>query len=107
MTGICSWFCSPEGVINGSCENYGFFLTWGWPFQDCGGWLAGCVQGQELGACAPHLKGFILLGGFKDTLLVVSILVMFNLFYLFIFYLFKVGNKNIQLKVYRKNSFFI
>lgn len=50
MTGICSWFCSPEGVINGSCENYGFFLTWGWPFQDCGGWLAGCVQGRELGA---------------------------------------------------------
>ena len=43
MTGICSWFCSPEGVINDSCENYGFFLTWGWPFQDCGGWLAGCV----------------------------------------------------------------
>ena len=28
------------------------------------------------------------------------------LFY-FIFYLFNVGNKNIQLKVYRKNSFFI
>ena len=27
--------------------------------------------------------------------------------YLFIFYLFNVGNKNIQLKVYRKNSFFI
>ena len=25
--------------------------------------------------------------------------------YLFIFYLFKVGNKTIQLKVYRKNSF--
>ena len=32
-----SRFCSPEGVINSSCGHYGFFLTWGEPFQDCGG----------------------------------------------------------------------
>ena len=32
---------------------------------------------------------------------------IFILFYLFIFYLFKVGKKNIELKVYRRNSFSI
>ena len=26
---ICRRFCSPEGVNNSSCGNYGFFLTWG------------------------------------------------------------------------------
>ena len=29
MTAIYSRFCSPEGVINSSCWNYGSFLTWG------------------------------------------------------------------------------
>ena len=28
VVSICSRFCSPEGVINSSCGNYGFFLTW-------------------------------------------------------------------------------
>ena len=29
MIAICGHFCSPEGVINSSCGNYGSFLTWG------------------------------------------------------------------------------
>ena len=37
MIVICSCFCSPEGVINSSCGNYGFFLTWDNPFQTVGG----------------------------------------------------------------------
>ena len=28
MIAIFRWFCSPEGVINSSCGNYGFFLAW-------------------------------------------------------------------------------
>ena len=53
MIVICSHFCNPEGVINGSCVNYEFFLDWGWPFLGCWGG-----------------------GYFSDTLLVVSILDM-------------------------------
>ena len=34
----------------------------------------GCVQSRGLGACVPHLPGFILLVSSSDTLLVVSIL---------------------------------
>ena len=29
MIAICGHFCSPEGVINSSWENYGSLLTWG------------------------------------------------------------------------------
>ena len=29
-------FCSPEGVINGSCGNYGSFLAWGGPLRAVG-----------------------------------------------------------------------
>ena len=43
------------------------------PFKAVGG-LIGCVQSRELGARAPCLPRFILLGSFSDTLLVVSIL---------------------------------
>ena len=47
------------------------------PFQAVGGGgLVGCVQSRELGARAPCLPRFILLGSFSDTLLVVSILDM-------------------------------
>ena len=57
------------GVNNSSCGNYGFFLA-------CGGrGLLGCARGRGLGARALP-SGFILLGGFGDTLLVVSILDM-------------------------------
>ena len=29
MIAIFSCFCTPEGVINGSCGKYGSFLAWG------------------------------------------------------------------------------
>ena len=49
---ICGRFCSPEGVINGSCLNYGSFL-------------AGlCPRSRAQRARAPRLPGFILLVGF-------------------------------------------
>ena len=34
----------------------------------------GCVQGPNLGARAPRLLSFIVLGSFSDTLLVISTL---------------------------------
>ena len=37
MTAICSRFSGPEGVINGSCGNYGSFLAWGGPLRAVGG----------------------------------------------------------------------
>ena len=40
-------------------------------FQIVGG-LAGCVRGRGLGAGAPRLLGFILLGGFGGAFLAVS-----------------------------------
>ena len=48
------------------------------PFQAVGneGGLMGCVQSRGLGARAPGLSGFILLGSFGGTLLGVSILGM-------------------------------
>ena len=49
---ICGRFCSPEGVINGSCLNYGSFL-------------AGlCPRSRAQRARAPRLPRFILLVGF-------------------------------------------
>ena len=49
---ICGRFCSPEGVINGSCLNYGSFL-------------AGlCPKSRAQRARAPRLPRFILLVGF-------------------------------------------
>ena len=53
---ICGCFCSPEGVIRGSCGGYGSFLAWDGPFWAVGvGWgPVGCVQNHELGTFA-HL----------------------------------------------------
>ena len=36
----------------------------------------GCIQGRGLGGCVSRLPGFVLLGGFMGSLLVVSILGM-------------------------------
>ena len=36
MIAICSRYCSPGGVINGSCGNYGSFLAWGGPLRAVG-----------------------------------------------------------------------
>ena len=86
--GIGAW--GPGGVVNG------FFLAWGWLFLGVG-WAAfwcwafavwvlfvllvggggGCVLGNNQIISvqrAPRLPRFILVGGFSDTLLVVSIL---------------------------------
>ena len=76
-TAICSRFSGPEGVINGSCGNYGSFLAWGGPLRAVGGAGGGLMvsaQGSELGARTPTLPKFSLLGSFSDTSLVVSIL---------------------------------
>ena len=60
----------PVGTMGLFCPGYS-------PFQAVGGGgLVGCVQSRELGARAPCLPRFILLGSFSDTLLVVSILDM-------------------------------
>lgn len=48
----------------------------GWGDWGCGGRLASCVQRREHGACAPHIRMFIRLVSFSETLLVVSILNM-------------------------------
>ena len=67
----CSRFLCVCGELDGGGEG-------GWlvgPFQ-AGGGLVGCVQSQELCACAPRLLRFILLVSFNETLLVVLILDM-------------------------------
>ena len=54
MIAICGCFCSPEGVINGSCGRYGSFSAWDSPFwavgegRGEGGGLVGFVQSCEL-----------------------------------------------------------
>ena len=65
---ICGRFCSPEGVINGSCLNYGSFL-------------AGlCPRSRAQRARAPRLPRFILLVGFGgmayDSYLVAAFVVL-------------------------------
>ena len=44
MTAIWVRFCSPGGVIGGSCGGYGSLLAWGG--------LVGCVRGRGLGGWA-------------------------------------------------------
>ena len=72
MIGICRWICSPEGVLNGSCGNYGFFVTCGlgWLFQGWGGslWAVFKVK-SSVRERVPRFLRFILLG--SGALLVV------------------------------------
>ena len=67
--------CSPEGVLNGSCGSYGFFVTCGlgWLFQVCGGslWAVFKVK-SSVRERAPRFPRFILLR--SGNLLVVSAL---------------------------------
>ena len=74
MIVIFSWFCSPQGDINSSCGNYGFFLTWGEPFQGCGEAYGLCPRSRAWRGCVPRLPRFIPMGSFSGTLLAVSIL---------------------------------
>ena len=83
------WFCSPEGVINSSCWNYGFFLFWGQPFQGCGEAYGLCTKqrtqrarlafpGLSCGEASvtlylwfqsqPFVAGFVVLNGLKNFL---------------------------------------
>ena len=81
--GVCGWLCAGIGVAGlfpfSLCMwGIGWGGEGGWlvgPFQ-AGGGLVGCVQSQELCACAPRLLRFILLVSFNETLLVVLILDM-------------------------------
>ena len=42
MIAVWGYFCSPEGVINGFCGNYGSLLVWDGPFQ-AGGTCGLCL----------------------------------------------------------------
>ena len=59
MTAIWVRFCSPGGVVGGSCGGYGSLLAWG------GLWAVSAFGGS---ACGPRLPGFVLLVGFSGAL---------------------------------------
>ena len=106
MIAVWGYFCSPEGVINGFCGNYGSLLVWDGPFLaggTCGlclglgirrvrvspsgiglfwlggGWGGGVLMGSVDSrelGVRASTSRFILLVRFSDTLLLVSILDM-------------------------------
>ena len=68
FSGACGlWFCCPEGVINGSCGNYEFFLAWG---LSC--WGASVALYLWFRFCRPRVEGGGVLFGLWAGLWAVS-----------------------------------